>query len=617
MIRCESSPDTSQTERTTMARHRRSWRWAALAAFCVLAGVAPGARAEGKKLALLIGVDKYPEGSGFASLPYTERDVEELAGVLLASGYRPEHVRVLTLKRGSENTRFLPTLRNARREFALLAGDRKPEDSLLVALSGHGITRKVKVRDAAGNEQTKSSAFFCPIDADIADPESLLSLDDLYAALGRSEARVKVMLVDACRNEPTEGRSAAIAFHTEPPPPSVAALFACSDGEVAWDAGDLGGGHGVFFHYVIEGLKGAADAESGNRDDKVTLAELTAYTQDKVPDYVSFRRGKRQMPVLLGTAGRVTLLDLSGGRAGDTITSRASGIKLRLIPAGEFWMGSSEEDDRNAGDNETPRHRVRITRPFYLGMTEVTVGQFRRVVESSGYRTEAERDGKGGWGWNEAKKRFRTDPRYTWRDPGFPQSDDHPVTNVSWNDAIAFCNALSEREGLKPYYRAGAGETSGGDGYRLPTEAEWEYACRAGTTTRYQGGDDPETLAAVGNTPDATLRAKFPDWASAISGRDGYVYTAPVGRFRANAFGLYDMHGNVWEWCWDGYKADYYKESPVDDPQGHTGATVRVHRGGSWVDIQQFARSAARSMGGPGYRHSSLGFRVARVRSGP
>ena len=134
------------------------------------------------------------------------------------------------------------------------------------------------------------------------------------------------------------------------------------------------------------------------------------------------------------------------------------------------------------------------------------------------------------------------------------------MVNVSWNDAIAFCNELSELEGLKPYYQSGAGCRRDGDGYRLPTEAEWEYACRAGTTTRYQSGDDPETLAAVGNIADGTAKAKYPLWTWAIAAQDGYVYTAPVGRFRPNAFGLYDMHGNVWEWCWDWYEADYYKE---------------------------------------------------------
>jgi formylglycine-generating enzyme required for sulfatase activity len=299
-----------------------------------------------------------------------------------------------------------------------------------------------------------------------------------------------------------------------------------------------------------------------------------------------------------------------------TITN-SIGLQLALIPAGEFLMGSSKDEDKDAEDDETPRHRVRITRPFYLGVTEVTVGQFRRVVESSGYRTEAERDGRGNFGWNEQAGKFEgRDPKYTWKFSGFGQTDEHPVVNVTWNDAIAFCNMLSELERLKPYYRLGAGERSGGDGYRLPTEAEWEYACRARTTTRYQSGDDPETLAAVGNVADGTARAKYPDWTWSIASRDGYVYTAPVGRFRANAFGLFDMHGNVWEWCWDGYESDYYKRSPVDDPQVPSGASAGVIRGGGWNDSPLYARSANRSRVTPDNRNYFLGFRLARGQSG-
>ena len=127
------------------------------------------------------------------------------------------------------------------------------------------------------------------------------------------------------------------------------------------------------------------------------------------------------------------------------------------------------------------------------------------------------------------------------------------MVNVSWNDAVAFCKWLSKKEGKT---------------YRLPTEAEWEYACRAGTTTRYYSGDDPETLAKVGNVADAALKAKFPDWKYTIKANDGYVFTAPVGKFKPNAFGLYDMHGNAWQWCADWYGADYYATSPLDDPTG-------------------------------------------------
>ncbi len=284
------------------------------------------------------------------------------------------------------------------------------------------------------------------------------------------------------------------------------------------------------------------------------------------------------------------------------------GMKLTLIPAGEFLMGS-DESDKDAYDDEfldkvagkTQKHRVRITRPFYLGVTEVTRGQFRRFVNEAGYRTYAEKDNKGGHGWNEETKEFEQNRKFTWRNVGFEQTDDHPVVNVSWSDAQAFVSWLSRREGK---------------GYRLPTEAEWEYACRAGTTTRYFFGDDPESLAAFGNIADATAKETYPEWTT-IAARDGYVYTAPVGRYRPNAWGLFDMHGNVWEWCSDRYAADYYKRSPVDNPPGTEETANRVFRGGSWIGFSRLARSAYRGGLAPGFLGSiRLGFRLALEESG-
>jgi formylglycine-generating enzyme required for sulfatase activity len=168
---------------------------------------------------------------------------------------------------------------------------------------------------------------------------------------------------------------------------------------------------------------------------------------------------------------------------------------------------------------------------------------------------------------------------------------------VSWNDAVAFAAWLSRKEGAT---------------YRLPTEAEWEDACRAGTTTRYSCGDDPEGLVAVGNIADGTAKEKYPEWTT-IAARDGYVYTAPVGRSHPNAWGLFDLHGNVWEWCADGYASDSYKQPPGDDPPGAAPAPQRVIRGGSWGNGSQDARSAFRSGCTPEDRDSNLGFRLARV----
>ena len=172
------------------------------------------------------------------------------------------------------------------------------------------------------------------------------------------------------------------------------------------------------------------------------------------------------------------------------------GIKLEPIPAGEFLMGGQETAEelvkgfaayKRSPDffaDEYPRHRVRITRPFYFGKFEVTVGQFRKFVEAAGYKTEAETDGQGGWGYDPVTGKCNgRELRFNWKNTGFPQTDEHPVLNVTWNDAVAFCRWLSKKEGTT---------------YRLPTEAEWEYACRAGTTTRYNNGDDPDELPKAG-----------------------------------------------------------------------------------------------------------------------
>ncbi len=282
------------------------------------------------------------------------------------------------------------------------------------------------------------------------------------------------------------------------------------------------------------------------------------------------------------------------------------GMKLKLIPAGEFMMGSPEDEEGREAD-EGPIHRVRISTPFYLGATEVTVGQIRQFVEATGYRTDAETDGRGGWGYTGDEKRpFARTPQYTWRETGFPQSADHPAVNVSWNDAVAFCEWLGRKEGAA---------------YRLPTEAQWEYACRAGTRTLYYHGNDAEGLAEVGNVSDLTANAKFAVWMtiSAVDREkmgtarhsDGYVFTAPVGRFRANGFGLFDMHGNVWEWCADWDSPDYYRSSPTDDPAGPADGQARLRRGGSWLHSAKYARSAQRRRYPPDGRNSPIGFRVA------
>lgn len=304
----------------------------------------------------------------------------------------------------------------------------------------------------------------------------------------------------------------------------------------------------------------------------------------------------------------------------DSQIQNSLGMKFVLIPPGEFVMGSDESAEALAQDypqydrkrfvelsDEGPAHKVRITHPFYLGQYEVTVGEFRRFVEASGYQPESEADGTGGYGYNpdyDPAKSARGDAfegrnqKYSWRNPGFPQDEHHPVVNVTWNDAVAMCKWLSKTEGHT---------------YRLPTEAEWEYAGRAGTRTRYYSGNDPQSLLRAANVFDAEAAKNWQQWKKfALDEADGFAFTAPVGSFAPNAFGLYDIHGNAWEWTADWHDDRYYSYSPIDDPQGPATGTVRVRRGGSWHTWSFYARSSYRNWNSQDTRYTLVGMRLLR-----
>ncbi len=294
------------------------------------------------------------------------------------------------------------------------------------------------------------------------------------------------------------------------------------------------------------------------------------------------------------------------------------GIELVLIPAGEFMMGSGDSGEKLAAEfpqyergagffaDELPQHKVRITKPFYFGKYEVTNGQFKKFVESTAYKTQAEQTeqspkGSGGWGFNAAEQKFEgRNPKYNWQNPGFTVTDGMPVVNVTWNDAVAFCKWLSEKEGQR---------------YRLPTEAEWEYAARAGTKTRYWPGDEANPLAKFANTADADFFAKFPNYYpqnKTLATHDGQLYPASVGSYLPNSFGLHDIHGNVWEWTADWYGEDYYAKSSTDDPTGPVTGKQKVRRGGAWHTAPLFTRISFRNYNTLDSRYPNLGFRVVR-----
>jgi formylglycine-generating enzyme required for sulfatase activity len=255
--------------------------------------------------------------------------------------------------------------------------------------------------------------------------------------------------------------------------------------------------------------------------------------------------------------------------------------------------------------DEVPARKVTLTKGFYLARHEVTVGQFKRFLELSGYTPESIADGTGGYGYRagydpQASPRHDTfegrSPAYSWRHPGFPQTDRHPVTNVTLNDAVHMAKWLSHIEGVT---------------YRLPTEAEWEYACLGGTRKRFGATSDPTRLGAYANLFDASTARLWPKWqAFAQPYDDGHAFTAPVGSFAANGYGLYDMNGNVWEWVSDFY-ADAYPGGAVD-PKGPQTGELRIRRGGSWHTWALYARCSFRNWNTAQTRYVLVGFRLLR-----
>jgi formylglycine-generating enzyme required for sulfatase activity len=254
-------------------------------------------------------------------------------------------------------------------------------------------------------------------------------------------------------------------------------------------------------------------------------------------------------------------------------------------------MGSPADDPMRQED-EGPQRRVRISRGFWMGRFEITVAQFTRFVLQTGYRTTAEFAG-GAWNITDALK-VQWEKGLSWRKSDYNGSPGAPVVLVSWDDAQAFCRWLSE----------GTGKV-----FRLPTEAEWEYACRAGTATAFQWGNEAEGGEGWLNGADKKLRAKHPEWRT-FPFSDGSIYATKGGAFRGNAWGLHDMHGNVWEWCQDWYGAQYYAAAPGTDPFNGQMDRFHVARGGSWLCYPGFCRSAVRRKYAPEYTTCDLGFRV-------
>ncbi len=501
----------------------------------------------GDRYAFLVGVKEYDK-TQLTSLSYTEADVTALAAALKTAGYDEANIVLMTQTLGASSVRQLPTSERIRKELDLLLGELESDDTLLLAFSGHGVQFK-----------DEASVYFCPMDANLSERNTLISLEDVYGLLSdrqKCKAQTKILLVDACRNDPQSRLSkAGREIELEPagvtqqpdPPGGVAAFYSCSRGEKSYEHPDLE--HGIFANFVIEAFSGKGDLD---KDGELSLAELEQYSVKQTQRFARVELGERQTPERRGTTRGLTPLGSFGSTS--STMQNSIGMKLALIPGGEFLMGSPASEVGRYDDES--QHRVRITKPFYIQTTEVTQGQWKSVMGTEPW--------KGG--------------------SCVKEGADYPASNVSHDDAVEFCRKLSARDGAT---------------YRLPTEAEWEYACRSGTESSYSFGDSGAQLGQYA-------------WFFTNVWGIGEKYAHRVGQKRANDFGLYDMHANVLEWCSDWHGDDYYDSSPPNDPTGPSEGSFRVDRGGGWGSSADFCRSADRYRLSPSDRNDFLGFRVVR-----
>lgn len=499
--------------------------------------------ATGSRWALLVGVDEYAE---VEPLSYCGADVRALRSQLVANGFPAK--QVISLDDQAAESKYRPLRANIERQLDLVLGLVEPGDLVLVAFSGHGV-------------HLDGKSYLCPTETRLGDPGTLISLDGVYGRLARCRASLKLLVVDACRNDPrprgvrglaAPANARQFAASLQRPPQGILLLSSCAPGQTSREDADLG--HGVFMHYLLGGLKGPADSD---RNGGVSLIELYQYANRETKAHVARKFNVLQTPALHGELDDnfdlVSAVAARGSRWRNSID-----MEFVRVGRGEFWMGSAEGEGY---DNERPRHRVTIGEDFYLGATEVTQGHYLKVMgeNPSHFGPKGASSGKGAGPWETL-----------------------PVENVSWDDAREFCRRLARLEGC------------GDDFYRLPSEAQWEYAARAGETR----GTDLELQA----------------WYAANSqGRTHCVATR-----QANAWGLHDMLGNVAEWCEDWFDADYYARSAAADPRGPASAPsdgYRVTRGGSWNDSPTYCRPADRNAVRPATRENCFGFRV--IAAGP
>jgi len=485
-------------------------------------------------------------------------------------------------------------------------------DEVVFYYSGHGV-------------QVRGDNYLVPVGVSVSNEYDCVNR--CYAAstaLGQlSSAKVNVFILDACRDNPFKGiRSSAkgLAQMASPEEAQYMIVYATKSGSVALDnlPGNAGNRRNSPFAQVLLSYLENPQDEIGSLMRKVS-ADVYNLTRKQQDPWISSNL-KTELylasvaPVKPAQPNRTEPQSQPQPQPSQE-TYRPSAQPASLpgmvyVDGGSFQMGSDFGES-----DETPVHRVTVS-SFYIGKYEVTVGEFRAFINATGYQTTAELEG-GAWAYENNNWVKKSGVR--WSNPGFTQNDNHPVTCVSWYDVISYCNWRSQQEGLTPCYTINKNSKDSNNqnssdnykwtvtcnwsanGYRLPTEAEWEYAARGGNQSKGYKYSGSNTLGDV---------AWYRD-----NSEQGYSdsQTHPVGQKQANELGIYDMSGNVLEWCWDWYDSSYYGKSPDTNPQGAGAGDYRLLRGGGWHDCGDDCRVAYRSCNSPGRRYYDVGFRLLRA----
>lgn len=566
----------------------------------------------GRRLAIVIGIDAYPT----MPLKCCVRDAKLLAATLRdRCGYDPDSILELTDQQ--ESPEHKPTLVNLRHQIRQFLGKATPKDTVLLSFSGHG-----GLRTEGNGDNVKRFGYICPIDFDGArEKETSLSIDELRKMLQGCLAAQKLLVLDSCHSG-SAGLEAGLTItgnidQSFQEAQGLITFAACRRDEISSEDREVG--HGVFTLSFVRGIEGNADYDQNKVIDS---DELYRYVLSEVPATVrGLFPGRNQTPVrvigldVVGVFALAPVLTrpkataaLARMKTGD-VMKNSIGMPLVLLPRGSYIKGSISSEYKRHSDEEM--RAVIVSKRIFMGVHEVTQAEYETVMGINPSYHSA--NGSGSDAIGELKtKRF-------------------PVEQVSWNDAVEFCRRLSELPD----------ESSANRVYRLPTESEWEFACRAGSTSIFSTGE-------VIQADEANIRADQPYWYARKDVWRGRTQT--VESYPRNAFGLCDMHGNVAEWCSDVYaerpsglqfiRTDGSNSDPVTaleemlealnapitaeftpiqkmqiwkdatDPTGPKTGKTRVIRGGSYLSDVAQCRSAARRSQSQDYKHKAIGFRI-------